>query len=173
MKNFLKDTFISSALILFFSFLISCGSDDSEDTGPSYEFINQNTQGTIDGNSFDFGSGTVEVSPFDSNEFSLDLYDDSETFTDPCELFGFGDFVNVFFSVPNAVGLYELSIDFSGGNESRTVTLFNPETVLNIIATEGAVEILSISDTELTGRIDVRAGESFVNGNFTVVFCPE
>lgn len=42
----------------------------------------------------------------------------------------------------------------SGGTNSRTVTLFKESKTLNIIATEGAVEVTSISDTQISGRMD-------------------
>ncbi len=171
MKNLLKNTF---QLLFSISLLtsISCSSD--EDDGPSYDFVNQNAQGTIDGISFNFGEGTAEESLIDASELSIKLYDNSEDFTDVCDFLGFGDFVSVFFSIPNAVGIYELNFNLDGSEDARTVTLFNPAETLNIIATEGAVEILSISDTEVTGRLDVRALEgNAVNGNFTVVICQE
>lgn len=42
----------------------------------------------------------------------------------------------------------------SGGTNSRTVTLFKESETLNVIATEGAVEVTSISDTQISGRMD-------------------
>lgn len=77
----------------------------------------------------------------------------------------------MFFTVPNEVGLYKLSFDL-GSFSGQTVTLFDQQTVLNTIATTGAIEILTITDTEVTGRVDARADkDNFVNGNFTVSFC--
>ncbi|MEP0984143.1 hypothetical protein [Ekhidna sp.] len=161
--------FLGAALILTFT---SCGSDD-EDPGGGYEFIDQNLQGIIDGIPFEFGEGTFESSFFTEGAISLDLYDSNEEFDNVCEFIGFGDQVKIFFEVTDEVGLYELSFDlnsFSG----QTITLFNPEGSVNNIATIGAVEILSITDTQLTGRMDARMdAENSVNGNFTVVFCAE
>ena len=170
----MKSLFKSTTLLLLPSFLlfaVSCSKDDEAD-GPSYEFIDQNAQGTIDGISFSFQTGTAEDSFFNEEELSIDLYDESEDITDVCDFFGFGDAVRVFFSIPNTVGLYELSFSFDDAENGRTVTMFNPAKTLNIIATEGAVEILSISDTEVSGRLDIDAGEgNEVNGNFTVTIC--
>lgn len=169
MKTLLKNTFtilLSSSLL----FHTSCSKDDEAD-GPSYEFIDQNAQGTIDGISFSFQTGN---SFFNDGELSLDLYDESEDITNVCDFFSFGDFVSVFFSIPNTVGVYELSFSLDDSEDSRTVTMFNPAKRLNIIATEGAVEILSITDTEVRGRLDVDAGGGdTVNGNFTVTICPQ
>ena len=65
-----------------------------------------------------------------------------------------------------------LKFDFNDLEGSRTVTLFDDEEVMNVIATEGAVEITSVTDTHVTGRIDARADEdNFINGNFTVPLC--
>jgi len=172
MKTILKNTV---TLLLSFSilFIVSCSKDDEAGSG-GYEFKNQNAQGTIDGISFSFGEGTAEDSFFNDGELSIDLFDDSEDITDICDSFSFGDFVRVFFDVPNAVGVYELSFSLTDAENGRTVTLFNPANTLNIIATEGAVEILSITDTEVSGRLDVRGGDDdSVNGNFTVTICAE
>ncbi|MEP5613312.1 MAG: hypothetical protein ABJP45_13755 [Cyclobacteriaceae bacterium] len=167
MKNHQKNAL---TLLLSFSllFLMSCSKDDESD-GPSYDFVNQNAQGTIDGISFTFAAGTAEKSN-DGEDLSVDFYDITEELTDVCDFFGLGESVTVFFTIPNAVGLYELSFDLSSF-DGRTVTLFNPDTFLNIISSEGAVEILSITETQVTGRIDARADDSFVNGNFTLEIC--
>ncbi|MEP1097104.1 MAG: hypothetical protein ABJG78_18465 [Cyclobacteriaceae bacterium] len=169
MKNHLKNAF---TLLVSFSllFLVSCSKDDAAD-GPGYEFIDQNAQGMIDGISFTFAVGTSEVRN-DGEDLSVDFYDVTEELTDVCGFFGFGDSVSVFFSIPNAVGVYELSFSLDNLEDGRTVTMFNPAKTLNILATEGAVEILSISDTEVTGRIDARAGDGdAINGNFTLTIC--
>jgi len=89
-----------------------------------------------------------------------------EDITDPCNQFFF-DQEQIFFSIPNQVGLYQL--DF----QTQTVTFFVPPGT-NFIAAEGAVEILSIDSTNgiVTGRMDVTANENtFANGNFTLTFC--
>jgi hypothetical protein len=91
----------------------------------------------------------------------------------PCEIFGFGEGDMVFFTVPNAVGLYKLKFSFSGGTDNQTATLFDTEETLNVIATEGAIEILTITTAEVTGRLDVRSdANNYINGNFTVTLCP-
>ena len=132
--------------------ITSCGGDD--DSGPSYDFIDQNLQGTIDGLSFTFGEGTVEETTIEGEQMiSFDLYHASEEFTDVCDFFGFGDEVSVFFFAPAEVGIYELSLDLSTFS-GQTVTLFNPDGAVNNIASIGAVEILTITDTEVTGRMD-------------------
>ncbi|WP_420318725.1 hypothetical protein [Ekhidna sp.] len=158
-----------SALILSLS---SCGSDDDEPSA-GYDFIDQNLQGTIDGLPFVFGEGTFEASFFTEGDISLDFHHADEQFDDVCGFIGFGDQLKVFFEITNEVGLYELFINLNTF-EGQTVTLYNPEGQVHNIATFGAVEILTITDTQLTGRMDARMdAENSVNGNFTLVFCPE
>ena len=80
-----------------------------------------------------------------------------------------------FFSVPNEVGIYKLKLNLNCFTcaDNFTVTLFEKDGSMNFIATDGAVEILTISDTQVSGRIDARYdGNTFVNGNFTVSICP-
>lgn len=172
----MKNSLYTFQLIICFCLLIfisSCGSDDKEDSGPAYEFLDQNLQGLIDGISFTYGEGTVEASSFEEGELSIDLYHSDEEITDICDFFGFGEEVSVFFSIPAEVGIYELFIDFESF-DGQTVTLFNPDGAVNNIASIGAVEILSITDTQVKGRMDATLdGESTVNGNFTANFCPE
>jgi len=173
MKRTAKLILCTSALLTTL-FITSCGKDDDE-SGPSNEFIDQNLQGTIDGIPFNYGEGEAELTTnFDEEEvLSLDLFDSNEEITDICEFFGFGDQVSVFFSITPEVGLYPLSFDLNS-TSGQTVTLFNPDGAVNIISSEGAVEILSISDTQVRGRIDARFdSETNVNGNFTATFCTE
>ncbi|MEO9966057.1 MAG: hypothetical protein ABJF11_09725 [Reichenbachiella sp.] len=161
------------ARILFLSLIIinfSC-SDDDDDGGPAYEFTNQNLQGQINGKSWSFVEGVAEVSPFDDTKLSIEL--GAEELESPCDLFALSG-LRVFFSIPHEVALTELNFSLEEGGQ--TVTLFDPDGTLNIIATEGAVEILTITDTEVTGRIDAReggGGEDGVNGNFSVTYCSE
>ena len=162
--------------ILSLSFFLTTTSCDEDDPGSSFEFIDQNLQGTIDGLPYTFGEGTADAVNIDGeNELSFDLLDADENFTAVCDLFGFGDEVSILFSTPNEVGLYELFFDLSSF-DGQTVTLLNPNgeggVPNNIIASTGAVEILTITDSEVTGRIDARFdGDNTVNGNFTVIFC--
>jgi len=156
-------------------FFTSCSKDEDSDSGPSYDFVDQNLQGSIDGIPFELGQGIVELTTsFEEEEqLSFDLFDVDESQADFCDFFGFGDEVSVFFSIDRAVGIYELSFDlnsFSG----QTITLFNPDGAVNNIASIGAVEILTITDEQVTGRIDATLdSESTINGNFTATFCSE
>lgn len=168
----LKSLRITLVLILFsssFLLLISCSNDDGP--GLAFDFIDQNLQGTIDGISFTLGEGRAEESISNSEELSINLYDISEDIDDPCDFNFFGEHVRVVFTIPNAVGLYELGD--TDEDLARTVTLLNPSGPTNIIALDGAVELLTITSSEVTGRIDARSGSDAVNGNFVVPICIE
>lgn len=156
-------------IALVLTLLLACSDDDEKKS--SYAFKDQDLAGEIEGDSWTYEDGFVEEGTFDGEEIlDINLFLAQE---DPaCETFQReGD--EVFFFVPNAVGLYKLSFDLNAF-DGQTVTLLDDEETLNVIATEGAIEILTITETEVTGRIDARAdGQNFVNGNFTVSFCPE
>jgi hypothetical protein len=140
---------------------------DKDDPKPAYEFKNQTATGEIEGESWVFVEGKAE----DAGEnLSFDLMlDQAEA---PCDIFGFPEGDVVFFTIPNAVGLYKLKFSLSGGTDILTATLFDVEGTLNVVATEGAIEILSITDTQVTGRLDIRSDEdNYINGNFTVTLC--
>ena len=79
--------------------------------------------------------------------------------------------LRVFFSLPKEVGVYELAFG------SQSITLFDPAETLNIIIVDGAVEILSVDLQEggtVTGRIIGESdAQSFINGNFTAIYCQQ
>jgi hypothetical protein len=153
--------------VLALTFLLACSDDDEKS---SYSFKDQDLSGEIEGDSWTYEDGFVEEGTYEDEEV-LDISLFLDQGVPACETFSReGD--QVFFFVPNAVGLYKLNFDLSSF-DGQTVTLFDDEETLNVIATEGAIEILSITETEVTGRIDARAdGNNHVNGNFTVSFCP-
>jgi hypothetical protein len=146
-----------------------CGDDDN---GPSYKFKDQNASGEIDNVGWAYEDGFVEIDDDGSGGTQLWIELTLAQSGEICSLVPEGDMV--FFFVPNAVGVYKLKFDLSGNSDdSQTATLFDEDDFGNFIATEGAIEIISITATEVIGRIDARCdGESYVNGNFTVSFCP-
>lgn len=161
-----KLIFAIATLTLIF---VSCSKDEEKTN--SYTFIDQNLQGKIGGNAWTFVAGNAEDSYFTEGNLSIDLYP-SELDT-PCGFIWDVDYV--MFEIPKEVGIYELYFDLSSF-DGYTVTLFETEGTMNNIATEGAVEIISIDETSgtITGRMDVRAdGDNQVNGNFTITYCTE
>ncbi len=152
--------------VLAFSLILNACSDD--DGSLSVNFKDQPAQGQINGEAWTIGSGTAEMS---ADEISIDLYSNVSQASSPCDIF-IDDYAQAFFSIPKKVGKYDLNISLINIQESQTVTFFVPEGTINIVASKGAVEILSISETEVTGRMDVRHdNETGVNGNFTLTVC--
>jgi hypothetical protein len=151
------------ALALLFA---SCSSEEQK---PAHSFLDQDLSGKIEGESWTLGDGYADITG-EGTEAKLHV-----TLLLPhegagCDLMADGD--RVLFSFPLYAGLHVLKFDFNDLENNRTVTLFDDEETMNVIASVGAVEITSITDTEITGRIDARADDdNFVNGNFAVSLC--
>ncbi len=149
--------------------------DDSGlgETNDAYSFIDQDLQGEHTNSQWDFISGYAEEDYFDETMWSFTLYNIPPA-EDAPPSFGYIGTVEprLMFSTMKQVDLNELHYDLYS-SDNFTVTFYNPETAMNTVATQGAVEILSIDNTEntITGRMDVWYGdksEYHVNGNFTV-----
>jgi len=74
----------------------------------------------------------------------------------------------VFFSSPNAVGTYDLNLDFSGELESRTVTAFVPDGFVNIILSSGCYEVVSIDATDVVMRFNINENDTSINGEISL-----
>jgi len=147
--------------------LISCGKDDE---GPAYEFIDQPLQGKIGGVDFMMKDGKVYEGFFEEDEWYVEIYGENEPAA-ACDV-EIAEKNYLFFNVPLEVGLYKLYFKLSTF-EGQLVNLYDVEDDdSQNLASEGAIEILTISDTEVTGRLDARFNnQNRVNGNFTVNFC--
>lgn len=155
-KSILKIELIFIALFVF-----SCGDDENE-----YSFKNQDLSGKIGGDSWTYEDGFIDEFTFEGKDFlssNLTLTQDGSV----CEVDLEGNYI--YFGAPKKVGVYKLK----GGNE-RIFLVMNNNHTASFDANKGAIEILSITETQVTGRIDARFnGNNFVNGNFTVSFCPD
>ncbi|UXX80457.1 hypothetical protein N7E81_05005 [Reichenbachiella carrageenanivorans] len=160
------------ACLVLISF--SCSEDEDGGSDSSYEFKEQVAQGTINDKDWTLGSGYASSSSND--RLSINLF--GKDFETPCDVFSDRG-VLIFFTLDNKVGVTELKFDFDDLDNSKTATFLDPDAggdfgPLNIIATEGAIEILSVTDSEVKGRLDIRNGgdnTSSVNGNFTIDIC--
>jgi hypothetical protein len=142
----------------------SCGGDDDE--SPSFKFKDQDAQGKINNIAFAYADGFADV---DTDEIRVTLT--LEQPEDICNSMPVGNTVT--FHVDNEVKLSKLFLNLNTW-EGQTVTLYQEDGNGSFIATEGAVEILTITDTEVTGRLDARLdSESFINGNFSAQRCPQ
>jgi hypothetical protein len=136
-----------------------------EDEGPSINFIDQDALGKIDNASWEFADGYAGIHDLGDGDVRVSVTLLLAQTDEGCDIFiPEGDMI--LFSVPNEIGLYKL-----GSN--HTVTLFQETETMNFIATDGAVEILSITESMVSGRLDARYdSQTYVNGNFTVSICP-
>ncbi|SKC55365.1 hypothetical protein [Ohtaekwangia koreensis] len=160
-KNFL---FLSMLSIAAFS----C-KEDVED--PAYNFKEQNLTGKIDNTDWAYQTGYASQDGSNSEGTIYITLVQGHT-GEGCSTWPEGD--HVFFTLPNATGLYKLKFDFNNwdAEDNQIVTLFDQESTTNNFATEGAVEITEITSTQISGRIDARSeDDTFVNGNFTVTIC--
>lgn len=161
MKRIFRITLFHSLLaISLFSFL-ACADDDPS---PTCKFKDQNVQGEINGETFVLEKGFANIY---NDELSIQLYTIGEIAgNEVCYSIFFGTKVNASFRVPNKVGLYEISPD------NQPVRFYDPAESLNIKATQGFVEILTITSTQVTGKIVAGTGKnSCINGNFSITFC--
>jgi hypothetical protein len=157
----------SSLLIISMAILFSCKDEDEK---PSHSFKNQNLSGKIGNSSWTFSDGYADVYGLEEeSQVSVDLFQEAEDGEGCCALAKGNE---VLFTLPNKVGLYMLKFELNDFENSVVVNLFEEDGYVNNLASTGAVEILSISETQVSGRIDARIDdESFVNGNFTVNIC--
>jgi hypothetical protein len=155
-------------LLVFATIAFSCGSDGGEN-GPGYEFIDQDAAGEIENEPWAYADGYASIND-DMISIDLVLPQDEEG----CDM-GIPEGSSVFFNVPNAVDLYKLKFNLSNPVGNQTVTLYLEDGLnsVNYVATEGAIEILEITGSTVSGRIDARYDKNtYVNGNFTISICP-
>ena len=180
MKNFTR---LLNVIPFIFLLSVSSCNDDEDSPSYDYDFKDQNLAGTIDGLPFVLGEGRVVVVPYrglfedeeeeDYLSFNLSHVNEQQGDEGVCSSFE-GNEVRVIGFIPAEIGIYE----FSGADFFEAiVNLSNPvnpdDIVNNILAPRmGAVDILTITDSEVTGRMDVFIDdESSINGNFSAVVC--
>jgi len=161
---------------LFSTLTFTACSDDNDDPDPEEEnncepeFATAVATGSFMGSAFTIVEGTADEDPFEADKYRYNLYGEAVT-GDPCDGFNFDKpKLSIIFSVPKEVGVYNLGV--AAGN---SVT-FNDATVVNEVTADvavcGAVEIISVSATEISGRVDAFANSnSDLNGVFTVQLC--
>jgi hypothetical protein len=152
-------------LILLVAFTFSCGDDDGK---KEYSFKDQHVQGELFEGSWEYADGSVNEG---EHMLGVTLYPAHD------EVLCSGT-VNtqtmVGFPIPNEVGLYKLKSDPNFPGLIVLFTYFDSEGPITLYVEEGAVEILTITETEVTGRIDAHKDDNnHINGNFVVLFCNE
>jgi hypothetical protein len=157
--------------ILAAALLFSCSKEDDK-SEPEYtaSYKDQPAQGKIEGTNFEYFTGTFVKDFHNTENFRIHLYDKAEIDTvDVNRMCGFafyGTTRECYFSIPKKVGIHKLY-------NNQSVTFVTGE--INVAlprAIKGEIEIISISDTQLVGKIDAKESDAnYINGNFTVVFC--
>ena len=164
MKNLLWNFLLVFCTICLFT---ACSDDENEETNCEASPVT----GMIDGQTFNFGTGTA-ITDSSSGELFITLYDERENSSDPCNIND--EFVNVFGLVPNEVGRTSLFQNLPEG-EFRQLTFFNPNGFGNRLAIEGFIEITSIGDSTIEGVLDIDDGtlnpEDFLCGTFILDIC--
>ena len=166
MNNFFWTLLAMSILCLF----TACGDDENDEVSVD-ECTTSEVSGTIDGDTFNFGSGRARLES--SGSLDIRLFDSRETFTDPC--MASDEFVNLFGTLPSAeVGRIDLFLNVTAG-EGQTLTFFNPEDFNNIIATNGFIELTAVNETTIDGILNIDDGlgnpVDFLCGSFTLNIC--
>lgn len=152
-------------LIGLSAIVLSCGDDEK----PAYSFKNQDLSGKIGNAAWEYGDGYAEIYGMENDsQLQIDLF--IEVDGEGCDVIPEGN--EVLFTVPNKVGVYKLKADLNDLENSLVVNLFEEETTMNHLASRGAIEILSITESQVTGRIDATVDDAnLINGSFTVSIC--
>lgn len=150
--------------------LLACSKDDSSSDTYVASFKSQPAQGKIKGESFQYIAGKFEQDYFSDSEYSINLYDKADFDTvgigSMCSVVFYGTKLGVDFSVPQKVGKYELSNEMAVVFETGEMNVALPRAI------KGAIEVVSITDTKLVGKVDAYfSDDTYVNGDFIVDIC--
>ncbi len=132
---------------------------------PPYDFKDQNLQGKINSQPWQYSSGVARPSFTSEDTLRVGIY--NAEFENSCS-YAISE-NGISFNVPKTEGLYILNADW---DNFQTVTLYHG--AVEEFGLSGAIEILNI-DYEaktITGRIDATVNNNtFVNGNFLITLC--
>ncbi|WP_272420111.1 hypothetical protein [Polyangium jinanense] len=144
-------------LALGTTLLAACGGvsvDDIEDQAP---------QGTVAGASWTMKSAVVTD---DGDRFSVALFPIE---VPACDSLAAAD-THILFSAPKTAGEYPLKLDITDLNGSQTIT-FVTGPGQNVIASEGILNVESVSAEKVTIGLLAEAEENTINGRFTTTIC--
>jgi small nuclear ribonucleoprotein (snRNP)-like protein len=156
----MKRIYLNLFMLLVIS-LVSCKDDDNAE--PAYNFKDQDATGKIENESWTYKDGYADIgSELIYVTLTIEQAGKACDITSPT-----GD--RVLFTVDKEPTLYLLG---GSGSTMYTATLLESDDTMNHIALEGAIEITSITNDTVSGKIDARVDdETFVNGNFTIPIC--
>ena len=157
---------------LLYTFTLGCCLGCSQDDSiPAYTFKLQNLQGTLEGKSWVFQTGSAKAM---EGMLEIVLYDLETVVPNAC--LPLGSIKSIIFTIPNQEGLYKLA---NLSSESPvTVTYFSVERQLNFITADGVVELSHLTETGIIGRMDLNwpvyenefEGGN-INGSFVIPIC--
>ena len=161
----MKNLFLLLALSLL---AISCIEMEAEsEAGPNKPVVDRrpisdvNLEGVVGGSTWTFIKGRVKPSKFSPDKHSFDFWD--ENFQNECDDFTFGGDRNLMGSFTLTTG----TINFE--NMNNLTFFYNNR---NLIATDGRIEIIEITDTHVRGKMIAQYDSQHkVSGNFELILC--
>lgn len=163
-----KTFFIIASFLMIFT---SCEKEEEKNCIVS-STDSTNALGKVQGLSFNYIDGIVMSEMQDvicdrDSVFHFSLHNNIIT-EDKCSDKGYSSQEKIYFYTPQKVGIYEVSLC----NQVTFITLKNG-IVLGTTETEcGAIEILEITDSTVTGTIFCKKNaENYVNGTFNIELC--
>lgn len=178
MKHILKN-FLRANLIFAVVTLSSC-TDESVDPSQNppddtSDLVETDIQGMINGVSFQSKGGSVEIAPDVGNDANntqdlfIQLFNKNDQ-NDVCD-FTFRNTDYVVLRPPSEVGVHELFIDEETGFY-QSVSFVAIGSTDNFNSYNGFIEIISIDDNNVIGKIDATLDSNFwIKGTFVVDFC--
>ena len=161
--------------MLFLSGLLafqSCRDENENKSAPTFAFKDQMMSGKIDDVTWTKQDGIAEANTVGQASVLNFAFFITQPGGSACQVAFPIKGAHVSFLVVGVKGLYAITDPDpykSNGAPSVTITTADGST---LIAKRGAVEILGISNTTVSGRIDAYADDqNFVNGNFEVLIC--
>jgi hypothetical protein len=156
-------------LLFVIVLVIALAACKKDDTFTNYNFKDQVLSGKIANSPWTMGSGYGHIW-VSNNDTSIIITIFDSYFDDPCNIETGSD--EIFFAVPKKVGLYSVVYNPQDPQLDHSVIFRVWDGDSNYYASDGAIEIVMVNDTIISGRMDARCDESnFVNGNFKVKIC--
>ena len=126
--------------------------------GCTVQYTDSAVTGEINGETFTFVDGFIQ------SDGHVRMYDEAQDFSTSYPV----AYPYVMFTLPSvAVGEYKLSFSLFNLADAWTVTGVDSN-IVNVIFTEGYVEITEVTATTVTGGMYIEAGDDLLNGTFTL-----
>lgn len=161
------------ATSLLATMCVSCVEEDllneeEEPVGYVEGFVDEPVEGLIGGTLFQSGEGTFKYFGSKQDRIKITLYDNNVIVGISSSLCGVERTQRTVHGiVPNQTGIKTYT---PGGNE--VIFINDYSTYDGGGAEEGQLDIISISETELIGRMNMYFDdENYVNGTFTLTYC--